>query len=331
MVVLDFFRINTGGGLILMKVLLKELSSTSNLQILIDSRLTNFDTLKKFKTIKISSELDRNLFFLLNRNKITKLFSFGNLPPFIKIKGTVYVYFHQKLYLEAKIVKNKINFYNFYFKIIKIFEKNVNNWIFQTELMDIAFKHKIYPVKIQSKILPFFDNYVKIIKKGKKDKNTFFYPTNTAQHKNNELLIKAFLNFYLLYKVGALYITISKSESININLRKTIDENNIPIYFLGKISNREVYNYYLTSEFVIHPSMYESFGLVLVEAFYFDCKIIAPNLPYVEQVITASLLYDLNTVESITNAIFIATNSELPESSLSIENKLATIVNLIIN
>ena len=107
MIVLDFYRINNGGGLKLMNILLDELAYNPTITLLIDKRIQNFSNNNKFKHIYIQNEFERNSFLLKNRKYISKLFSFGNVPPLIKIKGDTYVYFHQMLYL------NKCKFLDF--------------------------------------------------------------------------------------------------------------------------------------------------------------------------------------------------------------------------
>ena len=303
MIVLDFYRINNGGGLILMNILLDKLEYNSTIILLIDKRIKNFSNKNKFKHIYILNEFQRNIFLLKNRKYILKLFSFGNVPPLIKIKGETYVYFHQMLYLNKLLFNNKLNKYNILFKIIKYFSKNVNFWIFQTnntkELFVNQFKNKVLPNTL---LLPYFENSFIVKNINLKEKNTFFYPTSNSNHKNNSLLINVFIEFYIINKLGKLFLTLKEEDFLNRDLRDKISENLIPIYFLGKLDESEMHKYYLKSEFVIHPSSTESFGIVLIESYMMGCKLIAPQLAYVDEVIIPSISYKENTFDNIYNS-----------------------------
>ena len=63
MIILDFYRINNGGGLKLMNILLDELAYNSTIILLIDKRIKNFSNKNKFKYIYVQNEFDRNIFF----------------------------------------------------------------------------------------------------------------------------------------------------------------------------------------------------------------------------------------------------------------------------
>ena len=81
---------------------------------------------------------------------------------------------------------------------------------------------------------------------------------------------------------------------------------------------------------MIFPSLNESFGLPLIEAVNNECKIIAPNLPYVNQVLIPTLNFDPYSTSSIVKSIKEATgNLNLKPSKIIIENKIDTFVKYI--
>ena len=330
MIILDFYRINNGGGLKLMNILLDELAYNSTIILLIDKRIKNFSNKNKFKYIYVQNEFDRNIFFFKNRKYISKLFSFGNVPSLIKIKGVTYVYFHQMLYLNKLFFNNKFNKYNILFKIIKYFSKNVNFWIFQTNITKELFINQLNnKVPPNTLLLPFFET--PIIEKNiiLKEKNTFFYPTSNSNHKNNSLLINVFIEFYIINKIGKLFLTLKEEDFLNKDLREKVSKNLIPIYFIGKLNQSEMHKYYLNSDFVIHPSSTESFGIVLIESYMMGCKLIAPQLAYVNEVIIPSISYEENTFDNIYNSLLNATNNIVNKPILLIENKLSSLLKLI--
>ena len=85
-------------------------------------------------------------------------------------------------------------------------------------------------------------------------------------------------------------------------------------------------------EFAIYPSLLESFGLPLIEAANRECKIIACDLPYVHEIIEPSLTFDPYSIESISNAILKAIDTDdLPKTKVLIENKLDNFMEFIIS
>jgi glycosyltransferase involved in cell wall biosynthesis len=330
MIVLDFYRINNGGGLILMDTILNKLPYRDNIILLIDKRNNKYINIDDRKIILINSELKRNLFFLQNIFKINKLFIFGNIPPLVPLQSDTYIYFHQKLYLENFIYQKKINKYFLYFILIKKLHRNYV-WIFQTKLMEDLFKKKIKIQKLTTICLPYYLDDDKIVNYdvNKKLQFTFLYPTSNASYKNVTLLIHSFIKFYKEFNVGKLFITISKDD-LNEDLRNLLNLYDYQIYFLGHLERKDLIHYYESSEFVIHPSSIESFGLVLIESCLMNCKLITPNLPYVNEVVKPSLFFNNFTIESLYNAFKIATTSNLEKSEILIENKLKTLIKLII-
>ena len=75
------------------------------------------------------------------------------------------------------------------------------------------------------------------------------------------------------------------------------------------------------------PSINESFGLPLIEAINHECMVIAPNLPYVNEIIIPSINFDPFSTQSISSSIREAVkNSNLKASKIIIENKIDTFV-----
>jgi glycosyltransferase involved in cell wall biosynthesis len=330
MIILDFYRINNGGGLNLMNILIDELKYNPSIILLIDKRNIDFKNQKNFNFKIISNEFERNFFLYHNRNNIKKLFSFGNIPPLIKLKSETYVYFHQMLYFEKLFINNKFNKYYILLFIINYFNNNVNYWIFQTNNTSEQFLSRI-KLNISNKtlIIPFFKSIINQNKHITKEKNTFFYPTSISIHKNNIILINAFIDFYINNKIGKLFITLNSKDFLNNEILKKIFDNNVPIFFLGKLNKNDIIKTYEISEFVIHPSATESFGLVLIESCLMDCKLIAPDFEYVNEIVLPSLSFKKISYNEIYKSFSYATLNPLPKSKLLVENKISLLLDLI--
>ena len=106
MILVDCVYINNGGGKILLDQLVISINGTnSNVQFLFDDRIVNNYKNEKFtnQPIFIKAGLNsRKIFYQLNKYKFSLVFTFGNIPPPIKLNIPVYTYLHNVLYLEKK-------------------------------------------------------------------------------------------------------------------------------------------------------------------------------------------------------------------------------------
>ena len=83
---------------------------------------------------------------------------------------------------------------------------------------------------------------------------------------------------------------------------------------------------------MIFPSLNESFGLPLIESINNNCKVIASDLKFINEIIEPSLLFNPFSISSITNSILEAiSKNDLNESRIIIENKSDTFVKYITN
>lgn len=97
--------------------------------------------------------------------------------------------------------------------------------------------------------------------------STFFYPSSAISYKNHRVVVDAckILKSQNItdYKV---LLTLDGHENNNISeLKKTVEENDLPIAFIGHCSRDKVFNYYAESVLVF-PSYIETFGLPMLEA-----------------------------------------------------------------
>ena len=107
---------------------------------------------------------------------------------------------------------------------------------------------------------------------------------------------------------------------------------NLKVIFRGTLSRDGVNELYNSCEFAIYPSLVESFGLPLIEAANYNCKVIASDLPYVHEIIQPSLTFDPYLIESISNAILNAIDKDdLKETKVLVENKLDNFIEFIIS
>lgn len=337
MILLDAVYINNGGGLVLLKYIIDFFEKKSlDVFYLLDLRVENCfsDIPVNRKEFISNSILERHFFYNKNKNKFNKVFCFGNLPPTIRLRSKVFVYFHQPLFLH--IPKN-FSFKNKFTYIAKqiflnFFKKNADYWLVQSNYIANGFSYK-YLSKSNKKIIiaPFYPPLDFCEFTQKKVPGSFLYVSNSSPHKNHYKLIESFCLAYDEIKKGSLTITIPISD---INLCGLIKEKinlGYPIINVGFIEREKLAEFYLSHEYLIFPSLAESFGLGLAEAIDGGCKIIAADLNYTYEVCEPSLVFNPYSVESMKNAIVTAVQNELPYAQKLIENDISKIMQLLVD
>ena len=87
---------------------------------------------------------------------------------------------------------------------------------------------------------------------------------------------------------------------------------------------------YLSSEFLIFPSLTESFGLGLIEAIECGCIVIGADLPYTYEVCEPSLVFNPLVDKNIFDAFEDSLNKENLKLSVSrIKNNIDQIIGLL--
>jgi glycosyltransferase involved in cell wall biosynthesis len=101
------------------------------------------------------------------------------------------------------------------------------------------------------------------------------------------------------------------------------------IYNHGILKITDLEKLYNSAEYLIYPSLTESFGLGLIEAILYDCKVLASDLNYVNSVCKPSLKFDPNSIDSIYNALKMTTTTNLDKSYLTTSNKINDLLSLL--
>lgn len=180
--------------------------------------------------------------------------------------------------------------------------KNTSKLLVQHSLMK---KESILKFKLQDNdvlCIPFYPDEDLKITSNTREKNTFIYVSNATPHKNHVRLIGAFVKFYDKYKTGKLIVTIHQQFVELIALIVNLNKKGYPILNIGFVNRKEIVNYYHQAEYLIFPSLEESFGLGIVEAIECGCKVIGSDLPYMYQVCQPSITFDPLVIDSIYKA-----------------------------
>ncbi|KJJ38845.1 glycosyltransferase [Aequorivita vladivostokensis] len=334
MLLLDSLYINNSGGKVLLDYLVQRLEKKKvNCFYLFDKRCENdYNFIPDNRKIFLkASLLARNNFYIKNKSKFSKIFCLSNLPPLVKFKVPVYTYFHQPLFLAipdsvSTITRIKLRAKSF---VLNILKSNTNYWLVQSTLIKegLAQKYKIDRNLIE--VLPFFPpldgDKINIPRR----KDGFVYISNQGPHKNHQNLIEAFCNFYDKTKMGILHLTISAQSSPLIDIIEKKIKLEYPIVNHGFVLRRELYELYQSNEYLIYPSLAESFGLGLVEAIENGCKVIGADLPYTFAVCKPSLLFDPLNVNSIIKALIDSQGNNIKETKQLVFNQIDDLIQIL--
>lgn len=102
--------------------------------------------------------------------------------------------------------------------------------------------------------------------------------------------------------------------SLKSEVNKKIYMNNLKDYirFIDKVENKFIWEYYLVSDYFINLNDQEIFGMAILEAMYYECKVIAVNAPgpnyIIENKKNGILIENLDIdefVNAITNKLYI--------------------------
>lgn len=334
MILIDALYINSFGGKSILELFFQNfLNSKIKYHFLLDRRLDS-KWIQKLKsnncTFIRANHKSRTNFYSQNLIKVSSVLCLANIPPPIHTSVKTSIFFHNCLLLnpliqKVSIKKRFINFIKFCY--IKHYNQKDYQWVVQTQLVKKLLKENLNISSDQILTYPVFNEFIEV-NHAKKNLNEFVYVSSGVSHKNHKRLIKAFIEAAKkVDKDIKLHLTLNKEE-----LPKYIFPRNLKIEFHGTLSLDAVNDLYNSCEFAIYPSLVESFGLPLIEAANHGCKVIASDLPYVHEIIRPSLTFDPYSVESISDTILKAIETDnLPETKVLVENKLDNFIDFIIS
>ena len=212
-------------------------------------------------------------------------------------------------------------------KMVNHLKKNTDFWLVQSSLVKngLVKKYGIASDKILE--LPFYPPFENPVS-SQKFPNSYLYVSNANPHKNHGRLIEAFSKFYEKHNKGVLTLTVSDDFTELVNLIQTKQKKGIPIKNIGFVPRQNLQKLYAESEFLIFPSLTESFGLGLVEAIESNCKVIGADLPYTYAVCEPSLSFNPWQTESIIEALSLSLQTnEISKSK--VKNEISTLINLL--
>jgi glycosyltransferase involved in cell wall biosynthesis len=317
-------NIHSGGGSVLLKSLIESKSAAlSYLQV--DTRM-NIDGAH---STQIINKVSPNIFSRFKSqywlwSKVASgdtVLCFGNLPPLFKLQGTVLVFVQNKYIIDDIPLKNfplkikmRLVLERFWFRHRSKF---ANEFIVQTPSMKVAIELFFKKNKMQEVHSPKVRVLPLVGKSLNKQSNPLFfnsptsgvfdfvYPASGEPHKNHQMLIDAFV---ILAKEGifpTLAVTVDEARypKVSLYLKIEADKFKLNITNLGFLDHQQLATLYGEASCLLYPSLYESFGIPLIEAKQFGLFVIASELDYVRDSISPDYSFDPKSATSIARAI----------------------------
>lgn len=338
MILIDAMFIYDGGGKVLFDLLVNELEKKAvNAFYLVDERIKDDFKKREIQNVHYlnASLIRRTIFYLKNYRRFNVILCFANVPPTIPMKGFVFTYFQNVLFLEKSnplrgLAKFKLEVKK---RIIYALNKNTNNWIVQTQnIQERMMNEWEIPEKLIN-VVPLFNPIKKhaSLKICDEDKgfNKFLYVSEGHEHKNHLRLFEAFIEFLNFHPNNKLYVTIGKE--CDQLLAKLASFKCLQIVNLGTLPYDQLVQQYSDTDIVIYPSLSESFGLGLIEAAQLQIPIIASNLPFVHAIVQPNLVFNPESSDSILSTLLNYKSILGAKSTSKSENQVDTLINLLIN
>ncbi|ENM5906531.1 glycosyltransferase [Vibrio mimicus] len=308
-------NVHTGGGLTLLKSLIADVPTNTNVQFILDERARTKveDILGRRVSHFFNSSLsgrwqaEKKLADLSCEN--TVVLCFHNLPPILNVVGKIKVFLQNRLLVDREHlgshpmrVKSRLFVESI---LLKKLSSKVDEFLVQTQSMARHLEAYLSKGELVSiKVCPFFKFEDSDITRSEFVDDAYFYISSGDLHKNHINLLKTWkhlhsehgLRLKLLLTVGNEYSVVT--EQINLCKKQGLD-----VFNLGNCDYETTMATLARSKALIFPSYTESFGLPLVEATRLGVPIIASELDYVRDVCIPQETFDPNSPISIARAV----------------------------
>ena len=132
-----------------------------------------------------------------------------------------------------------------------------------------------------------------------------FYPANTWPHKNHVRLVRAWALLRRRTSVKCPLVLTGKAREGHGSFLAEVEQQRLQqqILYLGYVSRREMPLLYAAASFLIFPSLFEGFGLPVLEAMASGCPVACSNLTTLPEIAGgAALLFDPHSEEEMVKA-----------------------------
>jgi glycosyltransferase involved in cell wall biosynthesis len=273
----------------------------------------------------------RHKFYKANKTRFSKVFCFGNIPPTVKLDVPVYTYFQNLILIRQ--VKETSARERFMLRIksrfISLHRRKTDHFIVQSESIkkELCAAYRLHAEKVL--VIPFYEEHV--YEDTAKVPGQFLYVSEGYEHKNHLRLLEAWKLVSRSRPELSLHLTVSPAYP-NLQMQiAAMKDSGINITNHGSVNRAELRQLYASSPYLIYPSLIESFGLGLVEAYEAGCEILAADLPYVHAILDPLKTFDPLSAQSIAAAALktpATTNTAALTTHLKIKNGINTLLDI---
>lgn len=297
---------NNSGGLVLLKYLVeKALELRTDVFFLLDARCEKVfaHVPEERKRILEASYGNRRKFYTENKTRISAAFCFGNIPPPIRLRCAVYTYLHNPLLLATPpgypIKEKIIKFLKTSF--IRMHLGNTDGIFIQTSFMADQLRSQWnYPTS-KTHSFPFYDVRVfSPLRNQPKDPDYYLFINDGNPHKNHLNLLKAWAIVNKSRPEWCLHLTVTdRFPELRAAIQQYIDQG-VNLVNHGFVDPVSVYS---LCQYLVYPSLTESFGLGLLEGAAAGLSILSSDLPYAHAVVRPSACFDPTSPQHIAKTI----------------------------
>jgi glycosyltransferase involved in cell wall biosynthesis len=151
------------------------------------------------------------------------------------------------------------------------------------------------------------------------NKPFLYYPAATWPHKNHAVLLKALNILVERHSFNGELVLTGISSNHHDAVRLTISELGLEsqVRILGYLPYEEMPHLFNLARLLVFPSLYEGFGIPLVEAMASGCPVVCANATSIPEVVgDAALMFDPGSPEVVAEAIWSVWNDEAKLSSM---------------
>ena len=241
---------------------------------------------------------------------------FGNLPPLFKLQGRVTVFVQNRYLVDRVALENFPIKTRLRLGVERLWLSgravNADEFVVQTPSMKTALLSSGCVVKQPVHVRP-FANMSGGYRRTVNHKNAwqehkrydFIYAASGDPHKNHRRLVEAWC---LLAEQGIFpSLCLTVDENVSAELCVWIDEQKLhyglKLENVGFLPHDQILQLYAQARALIYPSLFESFGLPLIEARQAGLPVLAAELDYVRDVLDPEQSFDPNSSVSIARAV----------------------------
>lgn len=311
-IILHAPNVHHGGGRTLLLSLLHALSNTEAVAIL-DERLDLPPSLPgKIQVSRVAPTVYGRFLAEKRLASVAKpediVLCFGNLPPLLNTRGKIFVFLQNRYLLQHRITNGLKPKQRLRIALERLWLRwfvGNSTLIVQTDSMAREAQSVLKNNPVQ--VMPFVPAPTHSLPEStfEPKKYDFLYVATGEPHKNHRTLVEAWelLGAEGLFPSLCLTLHTVHDRELILWISNKASTAGLRISNVGIVTSIEIEKLYASSNALIYPSLFESFGLPLIEAFKHKLPLIASELDYVRDVSEPVETFDPNSAISIARAV----------------------------